>query len=360
MRGGEPILLITGTSGQVGGALVERFLRKRLTICALAHRQAPSRVADNVKICFGDITRPGLGLSASVYRALTSQVTEILHCAARTEFSISRAEADLVNVSGARNMVAFARDCRKLRKVGVLSTVYVAGQRKGTILEEDLDHRAGFVNAYERSKYRMEKYLRGQRKRLPIAVYRLSTIIGDARTGRVAHWNAFHQALRLYHRGLIPMVPGGKRSSIDLISLDFATDAVFYLFHNRFQAGKTYHIVAGKENSFGLKEFLEATAGLFARFDERWISRAVSIPPVVSLGTFRLLESSVRRTGNSILGHIVGMISAFVPQLCYPKRFDDRNAVKGLAGSGIQARPLREYYPKIIRYCLAASWGSRG
>lgn len=359
MGAGRSIALITGVSGLLGGELAERFFRKRLTVCALAHLRAPGwALRENVSVFFGDITKPRLGLPLKEHAALRSQVTDILHCAATTGFSIPQAEADRVNVSGARNLIAFARGCPNLRKIGVLSTVYVAGRRKGVILEQELNHRAGFVNAYERSKYRMEQFLRRQQKRLPIAVYRLSTIIGDARTGWVAHLNAVHQALRLYYRGLAPMIPGEDDSPIDLISSDFAADAIFHLFHDRFRPGRTYHIVAGEENSLSLREFLELTAALFRRFDTRWISRAVAEPPVVPLETFRLLETSVHKTGNSILGNIVDMMSTFAPQLCYPKRFNDRNTSAGLAGSGIRPRPLREYYPAIIRYCLASRWNT--
>jgi len=353
------MLLLTGASGELGGLLVDRFLREQVALCLLTHHKEPRRVSENeVEICHGDITRPRLGLSAAVHRRLLGRVTAILHCAATTSFSASEAEADRVNVMGTKHVIAFARACGKLQKVGVLSTVYVAGRRKGAILERDLIHRAGFVNAYERSKYRMEQYLRKQHS-LPIAVYRLSTILGDAGTGRVSKLNAVHHALRLYHRGLVSMIPGEPRSTVDLISSDYAAEAVFHLFYRRFGAGKTYHIVAGQKQSLTLENFLETTAATFERLDPRWTSRAVAVPPIVSLNTYRLMEQAVLESRNSVLGNVVRMMGTFAPHLAYSKDFSDRNTARALSGSGIRPRPLQEYYSGIIRDCLSTSWGSR-
>jgi nucleoside-diphosphate-sugar epimerase len=348
-------VLITGASGWLGGAVAQRFLREPVHAIALVHAQLPRGRMQCVR---GDITRRRLGLAAGEYRALASRVTDVLHCAANTEFAVSREIAEKTNLAGTQNVIAFAQECRQLRKIGVLSTVYVAGRRRGEILESELEHRAGFVNAYEASKYRMEQFLRICMDRLPIAVYRLSTILGDARTGRVEGFNALHRALRLYHNGLVPMVPGERSSLVDLISSDYASQAIFHLFRFQFRPGETYHIVAGEKNCPRLSDFLETTADLFARFDNRWRARAVSIPPVAPLETFQLLEESIEKTGNRVLQQIVRGMRVFVPQLCYPKRFDDSNTRKGLTGSGIRPRPLEEYYPKIIRHCLKAQWGS--
>lgn len=363
MKGVQTVVFLTGASGLLGGALARRLVRERVKVCALLHEHRPcwaARRPDAVHFVSGDLARPRLGLAEGLYRELAGRVTEILHCAARTEFSLPRPEAERANVLGTRNLIAFAHDCRHLERLGVLSTVYVAGRRTGVILEGDLAHRAGFVNTYEQSKYRMEQFLRRCRDRLPIAVYRLSTVIGSARTGRVEQFNAVHHALRLYYRGLVPMVPGAEETPVDLISSEYAADALFHLFARRFRPGTTYHIVAGEDNSPPLGQFLESTAGLFDRFDPRWGSRAVASPPIVPVETFRLLEESVRKTGNTVLSQIVRVMSAFAPQLGFPKRFDRRNTVTGLRGTGIRPRPLGTYYPRIIRWCLNTRWGVAG
>ncbi|MBZ5619988.1 MAG: SDR family oxidoreductase [Acidobacteriia bacterium] len=349
-------LLITGASGTIGRGLADRWRFDR-DILALHHRNHPPAYCGRVQ---GDVTQPKLGLGREDHAALSSRVTEILHCAALTEFTASREQAERVNVLGTLNVLAFGRDCRKLERIGVLSTAYVAGRRRGLILERELEHRAGFVNVYEQSKYRMEQKLRQAMKGLPIAVYRLSTVAASARNGRVERYHALDRALRLFYNGLVPMLPGWETSAIDLISSDYAVDAIAHLFSRRFQAGKTYHIVAPETDLIPLPEFLNLTADLFARFDRRWKSRVVAQPPIVPLETFRLLERSVERAGNPILRQVVRTTGAFVPQLCYDKRFDSSNMRRGIRGAGIEPRPLRDFYPAFIRHCLRTRWGAEG
>lgn len=349
-------ILITGASGLIGSEVARRYLEDGAHVSLLAHRSPIDIGAKKPRIVRGDITKPRLGLSSKAYRALTSTVTSILHCAARTDFSISRQDAERVNVDGTRNIVALARHCRRLDKLGVLSTLYVAGRRLGVILERELTHTSRFVNVYEESKYRMEQFLRKQRD-LPIAVYRLSTVIG-AEDGRVRQFNAVHRALRLLHNGFVPMVPGTPESRVDLISSDYAASAIFELFERRFVAGRTYHIAAGKRASIPLSELLEETVAAFGRFDRRWRSEGIEIPTIVSLETFRMLERSVERTSSVFLQNLVRALRDFAPQLSYPKLFDTRETDRSLRGSGIRPAPLRAYYGRVIRYCLANGWSA--
>jgi nucleoside-diphosphate-sugar epimerase len=346
-------MLVTGASGLIGRGLLDIWRRER-EIVALTHRNAPLACAEIVR---GDVARPRLGLGRDIYSSLSKRVDAILHCAALTEFTATREDAENVNVHGTLNVLAFARDCSNLERIGVLSTAYVAGRRRGLILERELEHRAGFVNVYEASKYRMEKKLRQAMKELPIAVYRLSTVVGNARTGKVEQFNALHRALRLFYNGLVPMLPGVENSKVDLISSDYAIEAISHLFVKGFSAGQSYHIVARERDLVPLQEFVELTAELFARFDRRWKSRAVMNPPIVPLATFRLLEQSVERAGNPILRQVVHATGAFAPQLCYDKHFDDRNTQRAVRGAGIATPPLRDLYRAVVRYCLRTGWG---
>lgn len=349
-------LLVTGASGMIGRGLLDLW-RRDWEILALTHKSPPPACSGRIQ---GDVTQPRLGLGREKYASLSSRVNAILHCAALTEFTAAREEAENVNVRGTLNVLEFARDCRKLERIGVLSTAYVAGRRRGPILERELEHRAGFVNVYEASKYHMEKKLRQAMKELPIAVYRLSTVAGNARTGRVEQFNALHRALRLFYNGLVPMLPGVETSKIDLISSDYAIDAIAHLFVRGFRAGQTYHIVAQESDLISLPEFVDLTAELFARFDRRWKSRAVANPPIVPLETFRLLEQSVARAGNPVLRQVVRATGAFVPQLCYDKRFDNANTRQAVRGTGIAPPALRDFYPAVIRHCLRTRWGAEG
>lgn len=332
------MLLLTGASGTVGRALLRRLPPP---VIALGHRE---HLAGAHRTVAGDIASPDLRLPNS------KEITAILHCAARTEFAAPLGDLRYINVGGTRNLLRLARNCPRLEKIAILSTVYVAGRRTGLVLEDDLEHKAGFVNAYERSKYEMERLVRGWLPHLPITIFRLSTIADD-----FSRPNAIHQALRLYYRGLVPMIPGTEESRLDLITLDTAADSIVYLFRNSFTAGRTYHIAAPDRDRITLDHFLRITAEQFGRHGARWASGALTPPPVVPLRTFRLLQRSAEQFGNAILRQVLRATGAFLPQFCYPKEFDQTNFTRDLRGSGICSRPLLEVYPAIVRDCLKSA-----
>jgi nucleoside-diphosphate-sugar epimerase len=336
-------VLITGASGLVGAELARR-LGRRYDVIALWHRARPAG-----RSMRGDLTKRNLGLSSSDARALRERVTTIVHAAGGTEFSMTRDAAERVNAGATANLLAFARGCARVQKIILLSTIYVAGKRRGVIREEELAHRAGFVNEYERSKYRAEVLARRAMRDLPLSVVRLSTIIGSSR-GTIAHYNAVHHALRLLHNGLVPMVPGEGESRIDLIALDDATRAIESLLLH-FEPGTTLHVAAGR-TAPRLDDFLRDTMALFARHGNGWRARGVETPPIVPLRTFRLLEATARTTGDIFLQHVMATMSAFAPQLSYPKIFDTAS----LERRGIRPRPLVEYYDRVIRFALRRGW----
>src|SRR5207248_10602836 len=104
-----------------------------------------------------------------------------------------------------------------------------------------------------------EQELRERMGELPIAVYRSTTLIGDGRSGAVRQFNFFHHAIRLCYHGLLPAFPGDPRGHIDLISADWAAEAIHYLCMRKFEPGATYHVCAEPPCSFCLQELIDAT-----------------------------------------------------------------------------------------------------
>jgi nucleoside-diphosphate-sugar epimerase len=347
------VILVTGASGSLGEALAHQFAAAGEEL-HLLHHCNPVIAPRGARVHRGDLSLPDLGLSGRTSAQLRRRLTGILHCAGLTEFSISRAEGQHINVRATENLLRWAARAARIERIGLLSTVYVAGKRRGGIAEEELTHRAGFVNEYERSKYAMEQQALRFRKILPIAIYRLSTILGRE-NGEVVRWGAVHHALRLFFNGWIPMVPGGRDSTVDLISFDYATSSLEEFFLRRFEPGITCHIAAGRDGSLGLEAFLDLTARTFRSHDPGWSRRGIEPPPIVPLATFRRLEETVRKTGDLFFARVMDTMSRFVPQLAYPKTFE----VEVTRRAGLAATPLRRWLPAVLRHCLASSWGGK-
>jgi nucleoside-diphosphate-sugar epimerase len=353
-------ILITGATGTLGSELVARYRRDHAGRVLVLTRD-PARVADlaDVGVLTGDV-RAGasLGLSPDVPTFLSRRVTDIVHCAAETTFNRPLEEARATNVDGTRAVLDFARTCSRLERVACFSTVYVAGRATGCFGERDEGGRDGFVNTYEQSKAEMEGLVRDAMNELPIALYRLSTIIGDSETGAVTGFNAVHHALRLLYQGLAPMVPGHDSSLVDLIPLDFAASASYHLFEHEFAPGATYHLCAGAESSATLGSLLDATMRAFERHRPAWRKRSIARPALVDLATYELFVRSVEEAGNQVLLQATRAVQAFAYQLAFPKVFDARNANALLAPAGIEPPPVLDYYDGIVRWCIESNWGS--
>ena len=356
-------ILVTGGTGTLGAELVARLAGgSHASVVALtrdAARPRPGTLPPDVQMVTGDLRcGSAFGLDPSDAATLRARVTDIVHCAADTTFNRPLAEARATNVAGTQGVLAFAKECRHLQRMACFSTVYVAGRTTGCFAEQDVGGADGFVNSYEQSKAEMEAVVRDAMRELPIALYRLSTIIGDSRTGEVTGLNAIHHALRLLYQGLAPMVPGRETGLVDLIPVDFAADASHYLFAHEFSAGATYHLCAGASASATLGALLDATMTAFERYRPAWRKRSIARPAIVELETYELFVRSVEEAGNQVLLQATRAVQAFAYQLAYPKVFENRHAGVVLAPAGIAAPNVLEYYDRVVRWCVEKNWGT--
>ncbi len=298
-----------------------------------------------------------LGLDERSLAFLRERVTTIVHAAALTRFDAPLDRARRVNVDGTRHMLEFASRCPSLERFCALSTIYVAGRRTGDVLEPELEHDAGFVNAYEQSKHEAERLLRTWMPRLPIVICRLSTILGESASGRVHRVAAIHQSIRFLYHSLLPMIPGAPDSPVDLIATDYAVDAVRHLAGGGFAPGRTFHVCAGNE-TVAEAELIDLAIAAFLRYRPAWRRRRIEKPSIVRLETFNLFRDSVEAVADPALRASVGVLGHFAPQLAYPKRFDDRECRAALAGTGIIRPSIRDTIESVIGHLITHQWGA--
>jgi nucleoside-diphosphate-sugar epimerase len=361
-------ILLTGGTGALGRELVPLLGAGDAEVFVITRdpeRAAARALVDHggapVRLVRGDVTRgAGLGLDGRDAAMLRERVTHVVHCAAATSFTLPLAEARAANVEGTRAVLEFAGRCAGLEAVACASTAYVAGKRTGEILEEDTSAGAAHVNSYEQSKHEMETVAREAMAALPLSLYRFSTIIGHSATGMVTSFNAIHHALRLFYQGLAPMVPGDLATRIDLVPVDFAARALHHLVMRRFEAGQTYQLCAGESRCCTLDELLTETVAAFERARPAWRKRRIVRPAVVDAETYALFTRSVEQSGNVVLQRATQAVQAFAWQLAYPKTFDTTTAGAALAGTGIGPAHVRDYYDKVVAYCVQTNWGRAG
>jgi long-chain acyl-CoA synthetase len=358
-RGGT--LFVTGATGLLGRASLARLLDADHSLRAVvlvrdlarwgAAAAALGALAERVTPVVGDLRAPGLGLDAARRATLAARTTAVLHLAADTVFSRPLAEARAANVAGTRRVLELASDCRGVGRFAFVSTAFVAGRLTGRIAEGDNGGAAGWVNAYERSKYEAEALVRASA--LDWVILRPSTVVCDGATGAVAQVNAVHRALRLYYHGLASMMPGADDSPVDVVPSDYVSDAIARLALREGLGGQTLHLCAGA-GALSLGELLDVTYELWAA-SPSWRRRGIARPALTDLATYRLFERTVAETGDPTLRRVTRSLSHFVPQLALPKRFDTAGADAAL---GRAAPPVRAYWGMMIRSLLAGRWGT--
>ena len=355
-------LLLTGASGLLGGELLARLAPARPGARIYVLTRDPDRIPARFRgpqfsLLPGDIRRPNLGLSDWQVTALRRSVTEIIHCAADTRFDAPLHEARETNCQGTANLLRLASDCERLIKFLHVSTVYIAGRLTGAIPESVIAHSQRFCNAYQQSKYEAESLVASFAGSVPVAIARLSTIVGDSR-GVVTHQNYVHQLLRLFPRSHLQQAPYEPKALVDVIASDWAADAMAWLFLNRFQAGEVWHLTDGPTARFTFEEMLAETHRLFAHHPkaQRWLP--IELPRLVPLIDYEEFVERTMHSGSRLAAELLRVVGYCLPHLGISQTFENHRTRALLAPSGLEPPPARELFADVVRWCLDTDWGN--
>ncbi len=368
------MILLTGATGLLGNQILRALLRAghhesilvlvrgdpraaQARFHGLVDESLHSQFARRVEAVWADLDKPGLGLSQPAAEGLAERITHIIHAAAAVDFALPYGAARSTNLDGTVRLVELAGRARNLKAFAHISTAHVAGRRAGFIAESELEHACGFVNSYEHTKYEAELFLRERMDELPIAVYRSTTLIGEARTGTVRQFNFFHNAMRLCYHGLLPVIPGDPCGHLDLIPTDWAAEVVRFLVMENFHPGTTYHVCAEPPRSFSLQELIEATLRAFES-SAHARGHAVRKPRIISLDEFDAFVQAALDDGRGRILQLLKPLGYFMPHLALPKVFGAENLHRDLdARSDLAVPHVRAYYPQVVDFCLQTRWG---
>ena len=356
------VLFVTGATGLLGAGALGRLLGDVPSLRAFvlvrdprrwqrtAACRLPETVHGRVEAVVGDLRRPGLGLRPRDRREIAASATIILHAAADTRFSQTIGQARAVNVVGTRRVLELAEDCRRIRRVVHVSSAFSAGCATGAIPEAPLPDVSEWVNPYERSKHEAESLVR--RLRPDALILRPSVVVFDRATGEIPQVNAAHLALRLLYEGLVPALPGSPDTLLDFVTMDYAVDAIARLALTGPRAA-TLNLCAG-DAALPLGELIETSWTAFA-CDAAWRGRRVPEPTFVDPETFQRWTRLAVRSSDPRLRGACRILSAFVLQLAFPKRYLTERAV---AAIGRPPAPVSTYWPAMVRRLVRLGWSA--
>jgi thioester reductase-like protein len=332
-------VLLTGATGFVGMELLRRFIERgdrriHALVRAADDEAAAERLPAHARLSAvaGDIEEPGLGLSEENRERLARDVTTVVHCAASISFDLSLEESRRVNVDGTRNVVDFAKRCRRLERLTYVSTAYVAGEPRGLFREDQLDVGQHFRNPYERSKFEAERMIRGEAAGLPLQILRPSIVVGDSRTGRTSSFNVLYGPLKALARGRIPAIPARRSSPVDIVPVDYVADRAYDLVTDG--PDGTFHLVAGR-NATTVGRLLKLASGHLRR----------PAPTVLPPGLYRRVAHPwLRRKYRGLR-----RLEVYFPYFSMRVRFDDRGLGPG--------PPVEGYFHRLVEFAQREGWG---
>jgi thioester reductase-like protein len=348
-QGYDEVALVTGFPSFAARKMVEQVLeaeprtllylvvRSKFEREAKEHiEQLPKQQRDRVAMLDGDAAAMDLGLSGAEFRKLAGEIDRIHHVAQVTYLGVDRATAEHVNVRGTQEIIELAKACSSLQCLVLHSTASVAGDRTGLVREDELEKGQAFRTVVEETRARAERIARAAMDKLPIAVVRPTTIVGDSRTGEVDRFDGPYLLILLIVTSpaeiAVPL-PGRGDAPLHLVPIDYVVRAAHAIGRHPRAAGRTFHLV--DPNPLTAKRIFE----LVARAGGRRTPRGF-IPT-------NLTKALLRTPG---LERFAKSPRAFVEQLATPVRFDARNTEDILAGSGIVCPPFESYVDQLVAY----------
>jgi thioester reductase-like protein len=363
---GENIFL-TGGTGFLGAEIIRRVLRNhpktRLTLLVRStHRETArervdrqmlrafgaeeaSRYRDRVDVVNGDISLRGLGMDPDRIQSLQSRVDQVIHCAATIRFDLPLDVARRDNTEGTRNVLTFAEGISRLRRLEYVGTAFVAGQREGLVMEDELDIGQQYSNSYERTKMEAEALVREFARNHPAAIYRPSVVVGDSKTGETTSFQGFYQALlfyrQLYSKGIVLIVPADPNTPVDIVPIDYVIDAFFALMNTEKSLGRTFHLASGPGHTCTFDELMQMTADFTRVAPPRYIPRGAW--EYVLRPFFHTVVWGKRR--DPLL-----KAEKYFPYAWMKFQFDKTNTNALLEGTGITTPHPRAYFVKLLEY----------
>ena len=346
---------VTGATGFIGKRLVRKILERKGTVVHFLVRDRSAKRSAELLDYWGvdetravgvrgDLTLPGLGITAAERKKLEGKIKHFFHLAAVYDLKADEESQRIANIEGTKNTVLFANEigagCFHLT-----SSIASAGLYEGVFREDMFEEAEGLDHPYFSTKHESEKLVR-QDCQVPWRIYRPGIVVGDSRTGEMDKIDGpyyFFKLIQRLRQLLPPWMPtiGLEGGRINLVPVDFVVDAMDHIAHKKGLDGKCFHLVDPSPKRVGEVLNTFAKAG-HAPTMSLYVNAALFgfIPKSIKKGLMAL--TPVRRIQKAIMKDL-GVPEDILTFVNYPTRFDCREATAALKGSGIEVPALETY-----------------
>jgi NAD(P)-dependent dehydrogenase (short-subunit alcohol dehydrogenase family) len=353
---------VTGASGFIGKRLVKKLLARKGAKVYFLMRAASADKADALRTYWGvskeraimvpgDLTTPKLGLDKAALKALAGKIDHFFHLAAIYDLGADAESQIAVNNEGTRHAVQVANEI----KAGCfhhVSSIAAAGMYEGVFREDMFEEAEGLDHPYFATKHESEKIARSTCK-VPWRVYRPGLVVGDSQTGEMDKIDGpyyFFKLIQKMRKLLPPWMPtiGIEGGRINIVPVDFVVNAMEHIAHLKGLDKKCFHLVDPEPKRVGDVLNTFARAAHAPQMALR-INAALFyfIPGSVRKGMMAL--TPVRRVRNAVMKDL-GLPDDVLQFVNYPTRFDCRDTLTALKGTGISCPPLDDYAWRVWDY----------
>lgn len=361
--GSENHAFVTGGTGLIGRAVVERLLARGIDVTLMLREDAETRRRDAIASLqaaaekggakltrvVGDLSKPELALTEAGLKAL-SGAGHCFHIAALYDIAADPDAMTATNVEGTRRLLSALHQAGFEGRLHHVSSIAVAGDYAGTFTESMFDEGQRLPHAYHRSKHESEKLVR--ESGFDHRIYRPSSVAGDSRTGAIDKLDGVYlsfgaiQKLAYALPAWMPIPVPKIRGAFNVVPVDYVADALVHIALSGTRA-RVFHLVDPKPPS------LRKMTNLFLR-----AAGGPSLGPVLDVKkmpgikkTSALLSAlpSLLELRDGMLGDL-GLPPGSLGAMNVRVRFDDANTREALAESGVSCPPLESYAKTLYRY----------
>ncbi len=353
---------VTGATGFIGKRLVKKLLeRKGAVVHFLIRKESADKVADlrsfwgvgpaRAVPVFGDLTAKKLGVASEDVKKLKGQIDHFYHLAAVYDLAADEETQVAVNIEGTRNTVDLAKaiDAGHFHHV---SSIAAAGLYEGVFREDMFDEAEGLDHPYFQTKHESEKIVRHDCK-VPWTVYRPAMVVGDSQTGEMDKIDGpyyFFKLIQRLRQLLPPWMPtvGLEGGRVNIVPVDFVVNALNVISHQKDIGKKCFHLVDPVGYRVGDVLDIFSRAAHAPRMN-LFVNAALLgfIPKSVKKSLMAL--APVRRVRNAVMKDL-GLPEDMLTFVNYPTRFDCRETLAALKGSGVSCPNLKDYAWRLWDY----------
>ncbi|EJE53646.1 non-ribosomal peptide synthase, dehydrogenase domain-containing protein [Acidovorax sp. CF316] len=353
---------VTGATGFIGKRLVKKLLeRKGAVVHFLIRKESADKVADlrsywgvsaaRAVPVFGDLTAKKLGVASEDVKKLKGQIDHFYHLAAVYDLGADEETQVAVNIEGTRNTVDLAKaiDAGHFHHV---SSIAAAGLYEGVFREDMFEEAEGLDHPYFQTKHESEKIVREDCK-VPWTVYRPAMVVGDSTTGEMDKIDGpyyFFKLIQRLRQLLPPWMPtvGLEGGRVNIVPVDFVVNALNVISHQKDIGKKCYHLVDPVGYRVGDVLDIFSRAAHAPRMN-LFINAALLgfIPKGIKKSLMAM--APVRRVRNAVLKDL-GLPEDMLTFVNYPTRFDCRETLAALKGSGVSCPNLKDYAWRLWDY----------